>query len=281
MRAGHAQVPARAVAAIRNDPRVSISPACHAAIEKLRSEHGVADASPFSYLGCVSPHLNLYPEPAHFLAEEDRRAFEPLAFFGSVAPDIREALPGQSPFSAARGRMRVYISFGTAIWRYHAGVALAAMTCLSDVFSERGAEVVISLGNYPADAAARRRIERPNVRVETFVDQWAALKDADVFVTHHGLNSTHEAVFHQVPMLSYPFMGDQPAMARCCQDLGLAVALSETSRAPLKADTVHRQIDKVASSRESLSFRLAEARTWEIDAIEGREAVLDRMLALA
>ncbi len=113
------------------------------------------------------------------------------------------------------------------------------------------------------------------------MDQWSALKDADLFVTHHGLNSTHEAIFHLVPMLSYPFFGDQPAMAARCQSLGLAVALAGSPRAPLEAADVRRSIDTIAAEREAFRTRLSEARTWEIETIERREAVVDRMLALA
>ncbi len=46
-----------------------------------------------------------------------------------------------------------------------------------------------------------------------------------MFVTHHGLKSTHEAIWQRVPMISYPFFGDQPALAALCQRLGLAVPL--------------------------------------------------------
>ena len=42
-------------------------------------------------------------------------------------------------------------------------------------------------------------------------------READLFVTHHGLNSTHEAIFNRVPMLSYPFFWDQPGLAAECR----------------------------------------------------------------
>ena len=280
MRAGHAQVPAHAVAEIRNDPRVATDAACLAAVQKLRDEYGMSEANPFSYLEGLSPYLNLYPEPARFLREEARRAFEPVAFFGSLAPDLREATSRERPLAARNGRIRVYVSFGSVIWRYYADVALAAMATLAEILAERDAEALVSLGNHKIDDAVRRTIERADIRLASYVDQWGALKDADLFVTHHGLNSSHEAVFHQVPMLSYPFFGDQPAMAQCCQDLGLALPLSQAPRVQLQATAARQAFDAINAQRSAFAARLAEARTWELEVIEQREAVLDRVLGL-
>ena len=281
MRAGHAQVPARAIAETRADPRVATSAACQAAVETLRSVYGMPDASPFSYLDGLSPFLNLCAEPPRFLDESDREAFEPVAFFGSLAPELREKGSTETPLAGHDGRLRVYVSFGAVIWRYYAQSALAALASLADDLSERGARALISLGNHPASSVERRRLERPGVRVERYVDQWGALRDADLFVTHHGLNSTHEAIFQRVPMLSYPFFGDQPEMARCCQRLGLAVALADAPRAELEAPRVQRAVESVLEQREAFAARLAEARRWEIEVIAGREQVLDRVMALA
>ena len=281
MRAGHAQVPERAVAETRRDARVTTSAACLAAVEKLRREYGMVDASPFSYLAGMSPYLNLYGEPARFLSAEDRRAFEPIAFFGSLAPELREAASHERPLSSASAKLRVCVAFGTVIWRYYAPVAVSAMATLAEILAEYDANVLCSVGNHVISDDDRCRIERPHVRVASYVDQWGALKDADLLVTHHGLNSTHEAIFHQVPMLSYPFFGDQPAMAQCCQDLSLAGPLSDTPRAPLDAQAVRRAIEVVAAARATFAARLAEARAWEIEVIDGREAVVDRLLDLA
>lgn len=281
MRAGHAQVPARAIAETRADPRVATSAACRAAVERLRTVYAMPEASPFSYLDGLSPHLNLCAEPPRFLGESERAAFEPVAFFGSLAPERRNTDSKERLLAGEGGGLRVYVSFGTVIWRYYAQQALAALARLAEVFSERGARALISLGHYPASPAERRPLEKPGVQVERYVDQWGALRDADLFVTHHGLNSTHEAVFQKVPMLSYPFFGDQPEMARCCQRLGLAVALADAPRAELEAPCVQRAIDTVLEQRDAIAARLDEARGWELDVIAGREQVLDRVLALA
>jgi UDP:flavonoid glycosyltransferase YjiC (YdhE family) len=225
--------------------------------------------------------LNLCPEPPQFLAESDRAAFEPVAFFGSLAPELRTAGSTDRPLAGDDGRLRVYVAFGSVVWRYYARDALAALAHLADELSRRGARTLISLGDHPTSQAERSRLERSGVRVLRYADQWGALRDADLFVTHHGLNSTHEAIFHRVPMLSYPFFGDQPEMARCCQKLGLAVALADAPRAELETARVRRAIDTVLDQREAFAARLTEAREWELQVIAGREKILDRLAALA
>ena len=98
---------ARAIAETRADPRVKVSAACLAAVETLRSRYDMPDASPFSYLGGLSPYLNLCAEPPRFLDERDRPAFEPVAFFGSLAPELRDASSTQRPLAGASGELRV------------------------------------------------------------------------------------------------------------------------------------------------------------------------------
>lgn len=278
--AGHAAEPVRTVAALRHDPRVATSPECLAAVQRLRDLYGMPGANPFSYVEAFSPFLNVYCEPAQFLDEADRAAFEPLAFFGALTPERREAGSAERLFPEGLARHRIYVSFGTVIWRYFEPLACDALTVLADVLSDEGADVVMSLGGHALDRERRARLERPNVRIESYVNQWAVLKDADAFVTHHGLNSTHESIFHEVPMASYPFFGDQPALARRCQDLGLAVPLAGAPLAPLEPERVRGALDRLAQGRVVFAGRLAEARSWELEVIAGRSAVFDRILSL-
>jgi MGT family glycosyltransferase len=276
---GHAAVPSRVLAELRQDPRVAISAECWAAVRRLREVHGMAHASPFSYVEAQSPFLNLYGEPPEFLDDEERAAFEPIAYFGSLAPSFQEASPS-SAFSSRRRALRLYVSFGTVIWRYYAEEACAALAVISGAAAELDADVVISLGRHRIEAGLRTSLARPNVQVVDYIDQWAVLGETDVFITHHGLNSTHEAIYHEVPMLSYPFFGDQPALARRCQDLGLALSLVPAPRSPLARGVLEQGIERLAGERQHLAARLAEARSWELRTIAEREAVIDRVLAL-
>jgi MGT family glycosyltransferase len=279
----HALVPDRALAALHKDPRVAISAECRAAVERLRDVHGMSDASPFSYVNALSPYLNLYCEPAEFLAEEDRRAFAPLAFFGSITPrtprTAREKTAGAAVFSPDR-RKRIYVSFGTVVWWYFESAARAGLTAISRALADRDVDVVISLAGHDLPAAARADLLRPNVRVVDYADQWEVLEEADLFITHHGTNSTHESIFQRVPMLSYPIFSDQPALARRCQDLGLALPLTDAPQAPIEPVRLHAALARLDDERELFAARLAEARSWELRTIAERSAVLDRILLL-
>jgi len=275
----HAPVPERVLAALRVDPRVAISEACHAAVARLRDVHHIPEAHPFWYANALSPHLNLYGEPVEFLPTADRPAFEPVAFLGSLAPALRRS-GGTTVFPRDRRRLRIYVSFGTVIWWYFAPIALAALRSIADACTDLDAHVMIGLGGHLLDPAAAATITRPNVTLHAFADQWTALEEADLLITHHGLNSTHEAIYHQVPMLSYPFFGDQPALSRRCHELGLALPLVEEPKAPLSAAAVTEAIDRIERERVVFAERLAEAREWELRTIAERDRVIDRVLAL-
>jgi MGT family glycosyltransferase len=283
--AGHNMAPARLDSLLANHPRIQPSGACHRAVDALRERHGIADASPFLYLTAHSPHLNVYCEPPEFLREAQRPAFEPLAFYGSLPglaeQEERAREASSSPFGDAV-ELKLYASFGTVAWRYWPGEAVAALRSVTAAAARApGVSAVISLGRADLDPEARGSLEGPNVNVADYVDQWQVLREADVFITHQGLNSTHEAIYHGVPMLSYPFLSDQPGMAETCARLGVARPLARSVRAPLSAEAVAGAVDAFAEQRDALADRLELAREWELRVIADRPAVIERIAALA
>ena len=283
--AGHALDPARTRTALATDERVRVSSRCRDAVTFLRERHGVADASPFSYVAFPSPWLNVYGEPEEFLTADERRALEPVVFFGSLPPaeelGARRRGEGLSSFGEAGAGPRLYASLGTVVWRYWPAVALAALATVAEaIASIPGARAVLSLGHAAPGDAALKALERPGVTVAAYVDQWAILQEADVFLTHHGLSSTHEAIYHEVPMLSYPMFWDQPALAAKCQELGLARPLVEAPRGELRPEQVRAAIEELTRRAETTRVRLAAARAWEVRTVEGREAAMDRILGL-
>jgi UDP:flavonoid glycosyltransferase YjiC (YdhE family) len=280
--AGHNLAPAPTVEALRRDPSVSLSEECWRGVRALRERHGMPDASPFSYISALSPDLNVYCEPPEFLRPEEREVFEPIAFFGSLsAQDTGSETTSASPFGAdSARRLRIYASFGTVVWRYYEAEALRAFEALSEALSEMNdAVALVSLGG-AGPTGRMARLARRNVRVESYVDQWNALREASVYLTHQGLNSTHEAIFQGTPMISYPFFADQPSLAKRCHELGLAVPLVEVLRGPVDPGHVRSALARVAAERDAMRARLVEARRWELETIRGRASVIERIVGL-
>jgi UDP:flavonoid glycosyltransferase YjiC (YdhE family) len=279
--AGHNLAPGPTIAALQRDPRVRISDACHRAVEALRDHHGISDASPFSYVSLMSKDLNLYCEPPAFLPEDARAPFEPLAFFGALLPDP-PAADGAALFGEAEpGTVKLYASFGTVIWRYYREQALAALDAFADAVSAmKGTAGLVSLGGCVTPETAAR-LSRARVRVAEYVDQWRVLGAATAMLTHQGLNSTHEAIWHRVPMLSYPFFSDQPGLAARCRQLGLAVPAIGELRGRITAEQMMAALERVLRDGDDIRQRLSEARTWEEQTIDARPEVIERIARLA
>ncbi|MDQ7858854.1 MAG: glycosyltransferase [Armatimonadota bacterium] len=282
--AGHGMTPAVALRSLADDRRVAPSEACWRAVEVLRDRWGIAEAGPFAYFTGVSPYLNVYCEPPEFLNPVGAAAFHPIVYFGSLFPDARDA-SRPSPDPAWDGRdgaaVRVYASFGSVVWRYFAEEAAAALEAFADAIAAlAGARALISLGGHGLPAVTRTRLERSNVRVADYVDQWNVLRDATACLTHNGLNSTHEMIYHGVPMISYPFFADQPALAARCQAIGCAVPLVGAVRGAVAAGDVRAALDRVREEASSMAEALARARAWELEVIAARPAAIQRILDL-
>jgi UDP:flavonoid glycosyltransferase YjiC (YdhE family) len=283
--AGHNLNPGDFLPLLKKDPRVKLSARCLLAVTELRDHYGIVDASPFSYISSLSPYLNIYCEPPEFLEEDKRKVFEPIAFYGSLPSlaEIREKSPGNRPCAEMSNThmLRVYISFGTTVWRYYADTALCALTSLAAALSRiKNIRAIISLGGTKLSGKALAALSQPNVSVESYVDQWQILQGTDIFITHHGINSAHEAIFHLVPMISYPFFSDQPALAEKCQQLGLAIPLTGSLRGAFREHDVRVALSRVSNKMDSMQAALSRAREWERTVIKNRPAVLKKIIDL-
>ena len=112
------------------------------------------------------------------------------------------------------------------------------------------------------------------------MNQWAILGEADVFVTHQGLNSTHEAIFNRVPMLSYPFFWDQPGLALKCAAFGITRPLGTGLRAMVTPEDAASALAGFGENRQAMADNLEAARDRELAVIAGRGLVLDRIAGL-
>jgi demethyllactenocin mycarosyltransferase len=107
-----------------------------------------------------------------------------------------------------------------------------------DAFADReGYELLISAG----PTAERLGGLPSNITVRRSVPQIEVLAHTDVFITHVGANSMHEALYYGVPLVCIPHMGDQPQNAErvVAQGAGVILPLDEVSSARVAADVQH------------------------------------------
>jgi hypothetical protein len=138
-----------------------------------------------------------YPSDGH--QRPSRRSDPPLVYLSFGTEVMDNLWPAQEPTR-------------TGVRRLVAGLARRWEPLGIDVvFATQGQTV---LDEYPANWTVRGN-----------VDQQKVLSRADVFVTHGGANSVHEAVLSKVPMVVTPFFGDQTLTSRRVEQMGIGVAL--------------------------------------------------------
>jgi MGT family glycosyltransferase len=136
-----------------------------------------------------------------------------------VGPSIEPS--GEEPeqlFPHGEGPV-IYISLGTI---FNDKIEFYR-TCFS-AFGNTDFRVVLSTG-----AKVDRELlgnAPDNFLVREFVPQLAVLERASLFLTHAGMNSASEALWHGVPLLMFPQHGDQHLVAARVLELGAGLALT-------------------------------------------------------
>jgi MGT family glycosyltransferase len=182
------------------------------AFERLNDEHGAN----------LRDHLDMMAPIADLRLVYTARGFQPAGRFFDASYLFLGPLLDQRPRDGARAqatgsRPLAYVSLGTLFNQDH-----ALLLKVSEALADGGWQVIVSLG----DAAATQQQPWPeHVQAHAFVDQIGVLKQAQLFVTHGGMNSVSEALAHAVPMIVIPQAVDQHLVARHTANLGAAVVI--------------------------------------------------------
>jgi zeaxanthin glucosyltransferase len=91
--------------------------------------------------------------------------------------------------------------------------------------------------------AAGRHCDLPNVNLFEYVNQMDCLQQADVMVTHCGMNSVKETIISGVPMVGIPLWRDQPSVSARIEQHNLGVIVRV---ADLDIEALEAAIDKAA-----------------------------------
>lgn len=74
-----------------------------------------------------------------------------------------------------------------------------------------------------------------NFIVKNYFPQLEVLKRADLFISHCGMNSAHESLYHGVPIICVPQMGEQAMVANAVASQGAGIYLSKPDAPKLRA----------------------------------------------
>jgi MGT family glycosyltransferase len=106
-----------------------------------------------------------------------------------------------------------------------------------------GAPYRVLMTTGQVDAAALGAAPK-NFELREFVPQLQVLSQTSLFLTHGGMNSVSEALWHEVPLLVFPQHGDQHLVAARVAELGAGLTLGPPDIEPGK---LREMADRVLS----------------------------------
>ena len=143
--------------------------------------------------------------------------------FAFVGPSIRNP---ETEIKKNKEKL-IYISMGTV----NNDMMPFYKRCIS-AFADTDFQIIMSVGNMVQIGELGDLPE--NVSVLPFVDQIAVLQQADVFVSHCGMNSVSESLYFGVPLVMLPQTTEQKGVAERVLQLGAGVKLSKTNEESLR-----------------------------------------------
>jgi len=158
-------------------------------------------------------HTIVYTSPS--FQPESHTFSDKYAFVG---PSIR---PAETTIKKTRDKL-IYFSMGTV----NNNMLSLYKECIS-AFQHTPYQVIISVGQQ-IDIAALGKLPE-NISVYSHVDQIAVLEQADVFITHCGMNSVSEALYFEVPLVMLPQTDEQRGVAARVTELEAGIIVTETS----------------------------------------------------
>lgn len=146
---------------------------------------------------------------------------EKYTFVGPCIRDAKEVLEKTR-------KQRIYISLGTV----NNAMADFYKNCVK-AFSDTDYEVIMSVGNSTEVESFGELPE--NIRVYNSVDQIGVLQQADVFLSHCGMNSANESLYHSVPLVMYPQTPEQGGVAYRIAELEAGIHLEKNDSACIRS----------------------------------------------
>jgi MGT family glycosyltransferase len=179
---------------------------------RVARRYGTKCPGMIDYLGNPQP-LNIVFTSREFQIGGD--AFDDRYSF--VGPSIPES-HGEPPAGIDSHRPLIYVSMGTM----YNDEADLYRECFR-AFGNQNMQVVMAVG-HRVDRSKLADVP-PNFVIREYVPQMAVLSNADLFITHGGINSAHEAMLNGVPMIVLPRSADHFVVAGQVAAAGAGIVL--------------------------------------------------------
>ncbi|MBD3919264.1 glycosyl transferase family 1 [Paenibacillus sp. PR3] len=199
--------------------------------EALKETYGVDINSPYEVFCNPAPLTVVYTTRTF---QPDGEAFDSSYHF--VGPSISSrAEKDNFDLSMIEGREPIYISLGTVF-----NMANDFYKLCFDALGRTEHMVVMSVGS--RTQIAELGDIPSNFIVRNYVPQTEVLQHAKLFITHGGMNSTHEGLYYGVPLIVIPQGADQPIIAGRVANIGAGIQLQMQE---LTVDKLRDAIDQI------------------------------------
>jgi MGT family glycosyltransferase len=159
------------------------------------------------------------------------REFQPCAeTFGEQYQFVGPSLPAPagepSPSTSDASNVPlVYVSLGTLF-----NAAPEFYKACFAAFRDEPLRVIMSIGGNVSESALGE--PPPNIVVKPHVSQLDVLQRTSVFLTHGGMNSVSESLYHGVPVVVFPQMSEQAMVGARVEELGAGLCLTKDQITP-------------------------------------------------
>ncbi|GIP56228.1 macrolide family glycosyltransferase [Paenibacillus woosongensis] len=202
--------------------------------EMIQEKYEVGISSPYEVF-CNPAPLTIVYTTKEFQPGGD--AFDQTYKFVGPSISSRFTQVENFDFTAVQGKNPIYISLGTVFNQ----AAPFYKLCL-EALGNTEHTVVMSIGSKTPVSDLGEIPE--NFIVRNYVPQTEVLQHAKLFMTHGGMNSTHEGLYYGVPLIVIPQSADQPIIANQVAKVGAGIQLQMQS---LTVNQLREAVDVVLS----------------------------------
>ncbi|MCM3727151.1 glycosyl transferase family 1 [Neobacillus cucumis] len=205
----------------------------------------------------INSPYEVFCNPAPLTIIYTTREFQPNgeAFdqaYKFIGPSISTRLVQENfNLAAIQGKRPIYISLGTVF-----NQAIDFYKLCFKAFGNTNHTVVMSIGE-KSQLSDLGEIPK-NFIVKRYVPQTEVLKYTKLFITHGGMNSTHEGLYYGVPLIVIPQSADQPIIAGQVANMGAGIKLQmdgltanqlrEAADYVLNSPSIHKAVSNIRES---------------------------------